>query len=59
MLIESGEGLVDAETGSTWDMSRGLAREGEFQGQALLRLPYLSSFDWAWLDFHPNSEFYR
>ena len=58
-LIESGEGLVDAETGSEWDVSRGLAREGEFQGQVLLRLPYLSSFDWAWLDFHPNSELYR
>jgi hypothetical protein len=58
-LTESGEGLVDAETGSVWDVSRGLAREGEFQGQALLQLPYLSAFDWAWLDFHPDSEFYR
>lgn len=56
---ESGERLVDAETGSVWDVTRGLAREGEFQGQVLLQLPYLSSFDWAWLDFHPDSEFYR
>ena len=58
-LAESSERLVDAETGSEWDINRGLAGEGEFQGQALLQLPYLSSFDWAWLDFHPNSEFYR
>lgn len=58
-LAASGEGLVDSQTGSMWDVSRGLAGEGEFQGRALLRLPYLSSFDWAWLDFHPDSEFYR
>lgn len=58
-LAESGDQLVDAETGSTWDAGRGLARQGEYQGQALLQLPYLSAFDWAWLDFHPDSEFYR
>jgi hypothetical protein len=57
--VELGEQLVDAETGSVWDVSRGVAREGELRGQVLLQLPYLSSFDWAWLDFHPNSEFYR
>lgn len=58
-LAAAGEGLVDTQTGSSWDVTRGLAREGEFQGQVLLQLPYLSSFDWAWLDFHPDSEFYR
>ena len=58
-LGRTDERLVDAETGSIWDASRGLARQGEYQGQALLQLPYLSSFDWAWLDFHPDSEFYR
>jgi hypothetical protein len=58
-LAESGDQLVDAETGSTWNAGSGLARQGEYQGQVLLRLPYLSSFDWAWLDFHPDSEFYQ
>lgn len=58
-LAEADEQLVDAETGSRWDVSRGLAREGALKGQVLLKLPYLSSFDWAWLDFHPDSEFYE
>jgi hypothetical protein len=58
-LAESGDQLIDAETGSTWHASRGSAHQGEYQGQVLLPLPYLSSFDWAWLDFHPDSEFYR
>ena len=57
-LDKTGEYLVDAETGTTWDIARGLARKGTFQGQALLLVPYISSFDWAWLDFHPESEFY-
>lgn len=57
-LDESGKRLVDSQTGSSWDVSRGVALEGEYQGQGLLQLPYLSSFDWAWLDFHPDSEFY-
>lgn len=56
---DSGEYLVDAETGAAWDMVRGLAREDPAQGEPLLLVPYISSFDWAWLDFHPNSEFYR
>ena len=57
-LDETGEFLVDSETGTLWDITRGVGREGEFQGQGLLQLPYLSSFDWAWLDFHPDSTFY-
>jgi len=57
-LDDTGQYLVDAETGSSWDVSRGVARQGPLQGQGLLQVPYLSSFDWAWLELHPNSEFY-
>jgi hypothetical protein len=57
-LDDSGQFLVDDETGTSWDIAWGTGREGKLQGQVLLRVPYLSSFDWAWLDFHPNSEFY-
>ncbi|MCQ3979277.1 MAG: hypothetical protein DPW09_38140 [Anaerolineae bacterium] len=56
---DNGKYLVDAETGAAWDVVRGLAREDSTQGESLLLVPYISSFDWAWLDFHPNSEFYR
>jgi len=55
----TGGRLVDVESGTEWDVTRGLAREGARQGEVLLQVPYLSSFDWAWLDFHPNSEFYE
>ena len=50
--------LVDAETGSQWDLTLGLARNGVLKGETMLKVPYLSSFDWAWEDFHPDTEFY-
>ncbi len=58
-LDETGEYLVDTETGAAWDVVRGLARGDLARGEPLLLVPYISSFDWAWLDFHPESEFYR
>jgi hypothetical protein len=58
-LDDTGEYLVDAETGAAWDITRGLGRTNPNQDQPLLLAPYISSFDWAWLDFHPESEFYR
>jgi hypothetical protein len=56
----TGDGqITDDQTGTVWDPQRGLAIEGTLKGQALLHVPYISSFDWAWLDFHPDSEFYE
>ncbi len=52
------ETLVDSVTGSEWDPSRGLATSGKLRGQALREIPWVSSFDWAWLDFYPQSDFY-
>ncbi len=57
-LDGSGDFLVDEETGTTWTIGQGLGRRGMLQDENLLLVPYLSSFDWAWLDFHPDSEFY-
>ena len=57
-LDETGQRLIDQETGTSWDIARGLARDGALKGATMLLLPYISSFDWAWLDFHPDSEFY-
>lgn len=53
-----GEVLVDEETGSTWDPVRGLAKTGSLKGESLQPVPSLSSYDWAWRDFYPDSEFY-
>lgn len=55
---ESERGLVDEETGSVWDPVRGLAHEGALKGEALQQVPSMSSYDWAWLDFYPDSEFF-
>lgn len=55
--LEEGE-LVDEETGSTWDPARGLATSGPLTGQGLQSVPSSSAYDWAWLDFYPDSAFY-
>lgn len=59
-LTFSGDGqqLLDDQTGSTWDPARGIATDGELTGEGLREIPYVSSFDWAWLDFYPESDFY-
>lgn len=51
--------LVDNQTGSVWDPIRGLGTAGPLRGEALRVIPHNSSFDWAWLDFYPHSEFYN
>jgi len=51
--------LIDQETGSTWEISRGLAVEGPLTGEGLQPVPSLSSFDWAFNDFYPHGEIYQ
>lgn len=59
LTFEMREGLlVDIETGSVWEPSRGFAKEGELEEQVLLEIPYLTAFPWSWLDFNPGSEIY-
>ena len=50
--------LRDAETGSTWSTAQGIAVDGPLRGAAIQRVPYVSSFDWAWADFFPHTEFW-
>ncbi len=57
-LDPSGQ-LVDAETGSVWDESRGVAIAGARKGESLQQIPWVSAFDWAWRDFFPHTTFYR
>ena len=56
--IENGL-VVDQETGSVWDISRGLAKEGPLAGEGLQPVPNLGSFDWAFRDFYPQGDFYQ
>lgn len=53
-----GDFLLDAETGSRWDPRLGLALDGPLAGAALQAAPSITSYDWAWLDFYPNSEIF-
>ena len=55
--LEDGR-VQDMETGSRWQMGRGLAVEGPLQGQALLAVPYIPAFRSAWEDFCPHSLWY-
>jgi hypothetical protein len=59
LTFQLDEGQVtDSETGSSWDLARGIASGGPLRGTALQPVPSSSSYDWAWRDFYPQSEFY-
>jgi hypothetical protein len=58
-FVVEGDSILDQETGSTWDLSRGLATEGPLAGEGLQPVPSLSSFDWAFRDFYPEGEIYQ
>ena len=51
--------LVDRQTGSVWDVATGIAAEGPLKGEALRQLPYITAFEFAWLDFYPHSKLYQ
>ncbi len=50
-----GDGFVDAETGSRWDVT-GAAVEGPLAGSRLERLPHLDTFWFAWATYRPETE---
>ena len=50
--------LTDRQTGSTWDPIRGIAVDGPLRGQVLQKAPYMTSFNWAWYDFFPHTDFW-
>jgi len=54
-FYETDGNLLDHQTNSTWSIVRGLAIEGDLQGQVLQSLPSLTSFEDHWFDFYPNS----
>jgi hypothetical protein len=50
--------VQDEETGSTWQMDRGVAVDGLLKGQVLRNVPYIPAFPQAWRDFYPDSRWY-
>ena len=57
-FVERDGGVEDQETGSAWEMDRGVAVDGPLQGQILRNVPYVPAFPEAWRDFYPNSRWY-
>ncbi len=53
----SGKGIVEDQTGSTWDIL-GRAVSGPLQGQSLDRILSIESFWFDWAAFHPNTRIY-
>ena len=57
--LDDEERVIDMETGSVWDIARGVAVQGPLKGAVLQQIPYVSSYDWAWSDFFPHTTFYE
>ena len=55
---ESARRIEDDQTRSVWDVETGVAVSGPLTGNVLQRVPFISSFDWAWQDFYPSTEFF-
>lgn len=54
---ETGE-MVDVETGTLWDVWRGIGLEGELAGTVLKRVPSTRSFWFGWKDWYPDTDVY-
>ncbi len=55
-FVAEGSGLVDEETGSTWDVL-GTAVSGPLAGSKLERVPHLDTFWFAWSTYQPGTDF--
>ncbi len=52
----SNDSFVDKQTGSSWDLNRGVAIDGNLKGETLEAIPAITSFSTTWSRFHPRSE---
>ncbi len=53
------DSYVDQQTGSTWDLARGVCVEGQLQGRKLESLRVTAAFWFAWSTFYPNTGIVR
>ena len=58
-LAVDGADLVDVETGTTWDPTRGVALDGPLAGEILDILPTLTSFPGDYDTFWPEGTVWR
>ena len=57
-LAPDGSGLVDAETGSTWNLLMGVATTGPLVDSQLQRVRATRSFWFGWSDFYTQTTVY-
>ena len=57
-FVAHGTGFRDRETGSLWDVL-GRATSGPLNGDELEPVPYLDTFWFAWVAFHPETRLIR
>ena len=50
--------LRDTQTGTRWDATGGVGIEGPLRGEILEELPYSTAYEWAWMEFYPDTEIY-
>lgn len=58
-LRADGDALWDPVSGTRWNARTGIGIDGPLAGETLAPVAWISSFDWAWLDFHPDSPIVR
>jgi hypothetical protein len=51
--------IRDEQTGSVWDITRGLAVEGPLRNTILPALPSLTAFEKNWFDFYPHADLWQ
>lgn len=49
----------DDQTGSTWDLVRGVATAGPLEGTQLEELPVVNAYWFAWAAFHPDTKLWE
>ena len=50
--------MTDAETGSVWSKTSGVATAGPLKGSRLTPYPSFDAFWFAWTDFYPDTELF-
>jgi hypothetical protein len=51
--------LEDTTTGSTWDIVTGTAVAGPLAGTTLRRIPHMTIYWFAWVDFYPHTTLFQ
>jgi hypothetical protein len=57
--VENPRSAQDPDTGSTWDLIRGVATAGKMKGTQLREMASLDAYWFAWASFHPDTSIWK